>query len=101
MELRLVMQVDNLDELKKDKELFEKVLLAYYYSVPSDSDRRPDQINIRGEHKTFFGGNLIQDSVVYGYSTFTKYELEKYLVKLRTLQLHEDDIIDRIDNEEK
>ena len=95
------MQVDNLDELKKDAELFEKVLLAYYYSMPSDSDRRPDKIKIRSEQKRFFGGDLIKNSIIYGYSTFTKYELEKYLTKLRTLIVHEKDIINRIDKEEQ
>jgi len=95
------MQVDELDELKKDTGLFEKVLLAYYYSIPSDSDRGPEKIKVKSEHKTFFGGNLIKDSMVYGYSTFTKYEINNYLEKLRALKIHEDDIIDRIDKENK
>ena len=93
------MQVDKLDELKKDEELFEKVLLAYYYSVPSDSDRQPDKIKVRLEHSTFFGANMIRNDIVYGYSTFTKYELENYLTKLRTLKLHEDDILERFNKE--
>jgi len=93
------MQVDKLEELKKDSELFEKVLLAYYYSIPSDSDRKPDQIKVINEHPTFFGANLIENDVNYGYSTFCKREVEKYLIKLRTLKIHEDDIIERIDKE--
>ena len=37
----------NLDELKQDKDLFEKILLAYWHSVPSDTDRFPTKIKIR------------------------------------------------------
>lgn len=95
------MEIDNLDELKKDTALFEKVLLAYYYSIPSDSERCPDKIRVKNEYNLYYGGNLIKNSVVYGYSTFTKNELEKYLIKLRALKMHEDDIISRIDKEGK
>ena len=42
---------------------------------------------------------LIVNNIVYGYSTFAKRELNNYLAKLRTLKVHEADILKRIDKE--
>jgi len=95
------MKIDNLDKLKEDNELFEKILLAYWYSVPSDSDRSPDKVKLITDYGKHFNTQLIKDDIVYGFASITKYEIEKYIEKLRTLKSHEDDITARIDKEGK
>ena len=93
------MNINNLEKLTEDKELFEKVLLAYWYSVPSDSDRNPDQMKNIKDRGKFFGVDLVQKSITYGYASIPKFEIERYIIKLKELPMHEDDIIDRIDKE--
>jgi hypothetical protein len=94
------MKIESLDKLKQDIDLFEKILLAYWHSIPSDTDRFPTKIKIKFETNNFFGGDLYNDDLgCYGYSTFTKRDLVKYIDKLNSLKLHEDDIHQRIDRE--
>ena len=93
------MQIDSLDKLKTNEPLFKKVILAYWYSVPSDSDRIPDEIQDIKDLGTCFSIKLYQKSINYGYVSIPKYEIERYIIKLQGLKAHEDDIINRIDKE--
>ena len=95
------MQVECLNELMKSPEVFEKVVLAYWYSLPFDNPCGPQKVKVVRDNITFFNIELIKDDKMYGLANITKKELENYIVKLNKLDEHELDITNRIDKEGK
>jgi hypothetical protein len=93
------MQVDELDNIIKDTSVFEKVLLAYWYSIPYDNANGPERIELRQNNGTYYNTNLIRNNKVYGCGCIQRQEIEKYLDKLKGLKAHELDIINRMDTE--
>ena len=93
------MQIDNLDKIKEDTDLFKKVLLAYWYSVPTDADKSPDTVKLTQDYVRHFNVKLIKDNITYGFASIPRYEIERYIEKLKTLKSHENDINDIIDKE--
>jgi hypothetical protein len=89
----------DITKIKNDKKIFEKVILAYWYSIPCDGGTFPDNVEIVRDNTTFFNVNLIKNNVVYGMASIGKNEIDRYLEKLRDLKEHEIDIIDRLEKE--
>jgi hypothetical protein len=88
-----------MNELEQNKPLFEKVLLAYWFSIPYDNDSVPDGIKIIKEYSTSIAINLMKGEYVYGVGSIKKYEIERYLNKLNALGAHQQNIISRIEGE--
>jgi hypothetical protein len=87
------------EKIRNDKNLFEKILLAYWYSVPCDNTVLPDRVEITKDNGTFFNVNLIKNNVVFGMSCMQKTEIDRYFVELEKVKEHETDIIKRLDKE--
>jgi hypothetical protein len=89
----------DITKIRNDKKMFEKVLLAYWYSIPCDNTTLPDKIDIVRDNGTFFNINLIKNGVVFGAGSMQKKEIDKYLEKLEEIKEHELDIIKRLEKE--
>jgi hypothetical protein len=89
----------DLNELKQNVPLYEKLLLAYWYSIPSDSNRTPDKITIKFETNKVICYNLYKNNVNYGGGTMPQRELTRYIEKLNALDLSKSDIVKRFDKE--
>ena len=93
------MNIEKLEKLEQNTPLFEKVLLAYWYSIPFDNDRTPDEIKVVSIERDFYSVNLFNKTVNYGSGCFKRYEIENYLKKLKDLDVHKVDIINRLEKE--
>ena len=89
----------DVNKLKTDKILLEKIILAYWYSIPGDGDIHPTESKIRYDNKYYYNVDLYNNKVMMGTCSIMKFEIDRYLEKLRTLKVHELDIINRIENE--
>ena len=85
--------------VKNDKAMLEKILMAYWISIPSNNPISPDKINITKEMPTYYNVSLIKNSKQYGIALINKKEVDNYLEKVKTLKQHEIDIIKRIEKE--
>lgn len=94
-----MVEIDNLENLEQNPPMLEKIILAYWYSIPYDNDITPEKVRVRKDNGTFFNVDLIKNNKVYGMSCIQKNEINKYLIKLNSLKEHELDIIKRTDNE--
>ena len=86
-------------KIRSDKKMFEKILLAYWYSIPCDNTVLPDRMEITKDNGTFFNVNLIKNDKIFGTSSMQKNEIDKYLLKLEEIKEHELDIIKRLEKE--
>lgn len=86
-------------KIKNDKNMFEKILLAYWYSIPCDNAVLPDKVEITRDNGTFFNVNLIKKDVVFGMACMQKNDIDRYLLKLEDIKEHELDIIKRLEKE--
>jgi hypothetical protein len=89
----------DITKIKNDKIMFEKIVLAYWYSIPCDSGAFPDKIEIIKDNDTFFNVNLIRNKKMYGIANIQKSEIDQYLEKLKGYKEHEIDIINRLEKE--
>jgi len=89
----------NIKKIKEDKSILEKIMLAYWISIPSDSQFVPDTMKITQDHMDYYNVDLIKDSKRYGMAIIHKDEIDKYLEQVKLLKEHEIDIIDRIERE--
>jgi len=89
----------DLTNYKNDTKILEKIMLAYYYSIPGDNPRSPDEIKLRQDNITYYTVDLMCKNVRYGISSISKKEIENYMEKLKNLNAHEIDVIDRIEKE--
>ena len=89
----------DITKIKNDKAIFEKVILAYWYSIPCDNGVFPDKMEITRDNTTFFNVDLIKNNVRYGIACIGKKEIDKYLEELKEVKEHEIDIIDRLEKE--
>jgi hypothetical protein len=88
------------EDLQNDVPLFEKILLAYWYSIPYDNHFGPDQIKYVRDNGRFININLIKDNREYGGGCITKTEINNYITKLNHIRKHEKDITERFNKEE-
>ena len=88
-----------LEKIKNDTALYQKVLLAYWYSIPSDSDRSPTKITIKFEDSNVICYMLWDNDINYGGGTMPQRELINYIKKLNKLDDLKDDIVKRFDEE--
>ena len=89
----------DLTNYKNDTKILEKIMLAYYYSIPSDNPRSPDEIKLRQDNITYYTVDLMCKNARYGISSISKKEMENYIEKLKNLKAYEIDIIDKIEKE--
>ena len=89
----------DITKIKEDKVIFEKILLAYWYSIPCDNMTLPDRVEITKDNKTYYNVNLIKNDVVYGMACMKKEGIDKYFTKLEEIKEHELDIIKRLEKE--
>jgi len=89
----------DITKIKNDKPIFEKVILAYWYSIPCDNGVFPDKMEIIRDNTTFFNVNLIRNGITYGTASIGKKEIDRYLEKLKEMKVHEIDIINRLEKE--
>jgi len=89
----------DITKIKGDKKIFEKILLAYWYSIPCDNATLPDRVEITRDNGTFFNVNLIKNDIIFGMSCMQKSEIDRYLEKLEEIKEHELDIIKRLEKE--
>lgn len=89
----------DITKIKNDKPIFEKVILAYWYSIPCDNGVFPDKMEIIRDNTTFFNVNLIRNGITYGTASIGKTEIDRYLEKLKEMKVHEIDIINRLEKE--
>lgn len=89
----------DITKIKGDKKIFEKILLAYWYSIPCDNAILPDRVEIVRDNGSFFNINLLKNENIFGTSSIQKYEIDKYLEKLEEMKEHELDIIKRLEKE--
>lgn len=89
----------DLTDYKNDMKILEKIMLAYYYSIPGDNPKAPKEIKIRQDNISYYTVDLMSKNIRYGISSINKNEIEKYMEKLKGLKAHEIDIIDRIEKE--
>jgi len=86
-----------LDTIMKNKEAFEKLMLAYWISVPTDADRAPDKIVVTKVDKGKVWYNKISRKRVYGFGATTTDELTKYIEKVKIVNEKNDSIFDMFD----
>jgi hypothetical protein len=84
---------------KNDIPILEKIMLAYWYSIPADNDINPESIKIKQDNIGYFTVELFRNNKMYGIACIQKNEIDKYCEKLKGLKEHELDIIDRIEHE--
>lgn len=89
----------DLTNYKNDTKILEKIMLAYYYSIPGDNAKSPEEIKIRQDNITYYTVDLMSKNIRFGISSINKNEIERYMEKLKTLKAHEIDVIDRIEKE--
>jgi len=89
----------DIKQIKEDKAILERILVAYWISIPSDNPHVPERIQIIRDNPSFFNVDLFKNNVKYSQAMIQKVELDKYLEKIKLLKKHEIDIISRIEKE--
>ena len=89
----------DLTDYKNNKPILEKIMLAYWYSIPGDNPSTPDQIKIIQDNINHYTVEIYKNTNMYGIACIQKKEIDKYLEKIKELKEHELDIINRIDKE--
>lgn len=89
----------DIQRIKEDKAILEKIMMAYWISIPTDSQFVPEQIKITRDNSDYYNVDLIRNSKVYGMAMIQKNNIDNYLEQIKLLKEHEIDIIDRIEKE--
>jgi hypothetical protein len=79
----------NYDEIKKDKQLLEKLVLAYWYSIPHDTKTPPETLEIDKDNFETYNVKYIRNGITYGYGCILKVNIDRYVQDLNENRLNE------------
>jgi hypothetical protein len=86
-----------LEKIMENKKAFDKLMMAYWISVPTDADKAPDEIVIKKITGDKIVYNKISNGVEYGMGITNKQELQKYIDKVKLVNDKNDSIFDMFD----
>jgi len=92
-------KIDNmkLESIMQNKGAFEKLMLAYWVSVPTDADKAPDKIIVTDVINGKIRYEKVSRDIKYGYGITTTKELEKYIKRIKIVNEKNDSIFDMFD----